>query len=60
MSHQPSESEQKKSSELSKNGATRRQRAGEAATTRVGMEKSDNSDLPATGVDPEQRSSTAE
>ena len=35
---------------------TRPQRAGEAATTRFGMEDGDNTDVPATGLDPEQQS----
>jgi hypothetical protein len=35
---------------------TRPQKGGEAATTRFGMEESDNTDTPATGVDPDQQS----
>lgn len=35
---------------------TRPQKGGEAATTRFGMEDGDNTDVPATGVDPERQS----
>ena len=34
----------------------RPQRGGEAATTRFGMEDGDNTDVPATGLDPERQS----
>jgi hypothetical protein len=34
----------------------RPQKGGEAGTTRFGMEDGDNSDVPATGVDPERQS----
>lgn len=40
----------------SDDGRTRPQKGGEAATTRFGMEDGDNSDTPATGVDPEKQS----
>ncbi len=36
--------------------STRPQRAGEAATTRFGMEDGDAMDVPATGLDAEQQS----
>lgn len=36
--------------------AARPQRAGEAATTRFGMEEGDNTDVPATGLDPDRQS----
>ena len=36
--------------------ATRPQKPGEAATTRFGMEEGDNTDVPATGTDPERQS----
>ena len=36
---------------------TRPQQGGEAGTTRFGMENGDNTDVPATGLDPEQQSS---
>jgi len=42
--------------EPEKADARRPQRGGEAATTRFGMEEGDNSDVPATGLDPEQQS----
>ena len=35
---------------------TRPQRAGEAGTSRFGMEDGDNTDVPATGLDPDQQS----
>jgi hypothetical protein len=35
---------------------TRPQKGGEAGTTRFGMEEGDNTDVPATGIDPEQQS----
>ncbi len=35
---------------------TRPQQGGEAGTTRFGMEEGDNTDVPATGADPEQQS----
>jgi hypothetical protein len=35
---------------------TRPQKGGEATTTRFGMEDGDNTDTPATGVDPDQQS----
>jgi hypothetical protein len=35
---------------------TRPQKGGEAGTTRFGMEDGDNTDTPATGVDPDQQS----
>ena len=34
---------------------TRPQQGGEAATTRFGMEDGDNTDVPATGLDPDQQ-----
>lgn len=34
----------------------RPQKGGEAPTTRFGMENGDNTDTPATGVDPDQQS----
>ena len=37
-------------------GATRPQRAGEGGTTRFGMEDGDNTDVPTTGLDPDQQS----
>lgn len=37
-------------------GETRPQRAGEGGTTRFGMEDGDNTDTPATGLDPEAQS----
>lgn len=37
---------------------TRPQQGGEAGTTRFGMEEGDNTDVPATGVDPDQQSAT--
>jgi len=37
-------------------GITRPQRAGEGGTTRFGMEDGDNTDVPATGADPDQQS----
>jgi hypothetical protein len=36
--------------------ATRPQKGGEAATTRIGMEEGDNTDIPATGIDPDRQS----
>jgi hypothetical protein len=36
--------------------ASRPQKGGEAATTRFGMEDGDNTDVPATGVDPDRQS----
>jgi hypothetical protein len=36
---------------------TRPQQGGEAGTTRFGMEEGDNTDVPATGLDPERQSS---
>ena len=35
---------------------TRPQKPGDAATTRFGMEDGDNTDVPATGLDPDQQS----
>ena len=35
---------------------TRPQQAGEGDTTRFGMEDGDNTDMPATGLDPEAQS----
>jgi hypothetical protein len=35
---------------------TRPQKGGEGGTTRFGMEDGDNTDVPATGLDPEQQS----
>ncbi|MDF2810458.1 MAG: hypothetical protein K0S56_1489 [Microvirga sp.] len=35
---------------------TRLQRAGEGGTTRFGMEDGDNTDVPATGLDPDAQS----
>jgi hypothetical protein len=40
----------------STDGSKRLQKPGEAGTTRFGMEEGDNTDVPATGVDPEQQS----
>jgi len=37
-------------------GITRPQRAGEGGTTRFGMEDGDNTDVPVTGLDPDQQS----
>ena len=37
-------------------GGTRPQRAGEGGTTRFGMEDGDNTDVPVTGLDPDQQS----
>lgn len=34
----------------------RPQKGGEAGTTRFGMEEGDNTDTPATGLDPDQQS----
>lgn len=36
--------------------ATRPQKGGEAGTTRFGMEDGDNTDVPATRLDPDQQS----
>jgi hypothetical protein len=38
---------------------TRPQQGGEAGTTRFGMEDGDNTDVPATGLDPEQQGNAA-
>lgn len=35
---------------------TRPQQGGEGGTTRFGMEDGDNTDVPATGLDPDQQS----
>lgn len=35
---------------------TRSQRGGEAGTTRFGMEDGDDTEVPSTGVDPDQQS----
>ena len=40
----------------STSGETRPQQGGEAATTRFGMEDGDNTDTPATGLDPDMQS----
>lgn len=40
---------QDKSDDHAKSGESRPQQAGEAATTRFGMEDGDNTDIPATG-----------
>lgn len=37
-------------------GDTRPQRPGEGGTTRFGMEDGDNTDVPATGLDPDAQS----
>ncbi len=37
-------------------GETRPQQAGEGGTTRFGMEDGDNTDVPATGLDPDAQS----
>jgi hypothetical protein len=37
-------------------GGTRVQQAGEGGTTRFGMEDGDNTDVPATGLEPDQQS----
>jgi hypothetical protein len=46
----------KDSSGATERSATRPQKGGEAGTTRFGMEDGDNTDEPATGLDPEQQS----
>ena len=38
--------------------ATRPAKPGDTDTTRFGMEDGDNTDVPATGIDPEQQSPT--
>lgn len=40
--------------------ATRPAKPGDTDTTRFGMEDGDNTDVPATGVDPEQQSPSPE
>ena len=42
--------------EQEKTGETRPQQGGEGGTTRFGMEDGDNTDVPATGVDPAAQS----
>lgn len=37
-------------------GETRPQQGGEGGTTRFGMEDGDNTDVPATGLDPDAQS----
>jgi hypothetical protein len=46
----------RKPSAAAPDNGTRPQKGGEAETTRFGMEEGDNTDVPATGLDPDQQS----
>lgn len=56
MAHEPRDLDAKNPNQASAAGATRLQKAVEAATTRFGMEDGDHTEVPATGLDPEQQS----
>lgn len=58
MPTQPTAPAAKKSDDGSTQDTYRLQKGGEAATTRFGMEDGDNTDVPATGLDPERQSAS--
>jgi hypothetical protein len=60
MQHQNERGDMKKASGSPEQELTRPQKGGEAGTTRFGMEDGDNTDVPATGLDPEQQSPSEE
>jgi hypothetical protein len=56
MSEDTAKPEAANEAENSASEETRPQKPGEGATTRFGMEEGDNTDIPATGLDPERQS----
>jgi hypothetical protein len=56
MPDQSENTQAKTNDDGSPRDASRPQQAGEAATTRFGMEEEDEAEAPATGTDPERQS----
>jgi hypothetical protein len=54
--HESIESPTEKDRGNGSDGETRPQQGGEGGTTRFGMEDGDNTDVAATGLDPDQQS----